>query len=240
MINPDAQINMLRSYLTSKGLDYNQVDTIADSANMDINNAILDVVTEAVEQAVNYALDIGAEEFLSDMDLLNIGGSFQIVTKSGRTDYSVDEREMLPHLLKNAKIAKDGSRYKHIPMRPSHSKVQGRSIFEDQRALQSKIDTARANIKNELNGSRMSATAVAQRFMNSVMINTPQRSKYTNRSSGAVSFRTASSKQNPKNDWVLPKKERDMTGFLVDINRNIEHSIDENIRYIIKEYEAIV
>lgn len=246
MVNPDAEINRLRSLLMSRRADFSTIDAICDAASKDINEVILDIVSNGMAEAVEYAVELGAEDFIEDMDIVNVGGSYQVITRSGKTDFSTPPMPMLPHLLKNAKVAKDGSRYRVIPVggESSGKKTMGRSIFEDQRALQGKIQVARETLRESLNAnSNQRSGEMIDKFRDMVRGNMPTRQSFYNRSHSRRAnpeFRTASSKQDPNTQWVTPAKELDMTGFLMNLNTKIQQDIVSSVMTIVNEYEKVI
>ncbi len=50
-------------------------------------------------------------------------------------------------------------------------------------------------------------------------------------------FRTVTEDMDPNTEWVIPAKEMDMTGFLMDVNRRMEDTIQEVVVYIVNSYE---
>ena len=50
-------------------------------------------------------------------------------------------------------------------------------------------------------------------------------------------FRTASEKQDPDTTWVIPAKEMDMTGYLMDMNKRIQENIYQSVAFIVESYE---
>jgi hypothetical protein len=52
-----------------------------------------------------------------------------------------------------------------------------------------------------------------------------------------VDFRTASEKQDPDTTWVIPAKEMDMTGYLMDMNKRIQDNIYQSVMFIVESYE---
>ena len=245
MVNPDAEINRLRSLLMSRRADFSTIDAVCDAASKDINEAILDIVSNGMSEAAEYATELGIDEFISDMDIVNVGGSYQVITTSGKTDFSTPPIPMLPHLLKNAKTAKDGSRYKVIPIGgESGKRTMGRSIFEDQRALQGKIQQAREALRDSLNlNQQQRSGAMIDKFRDMVRSNLPTRQSFysrTNTRRTNPEFRTASSKQDSTTQWVIPAKELDMTGFLMNLNTKIQSDISSSIMTIVSEYEKVV
>ena len=198
-------------------------------------------------EAAQYAAEIGADEFIDDVDVAEIGGSYNIITRSGQTNYSQPEVKNLPNLLKNGKVAADGSRYKVIPLNDnSSSKRMGNSIFEDQQALQSKIQAARESLRNNLRiGSSPRTNQMTERFREMIRQNMPAResffslNKVKQNSTVKPRFATASSKQDPATSWVIPARELDMTGYLMDINSRIQQNIYDTVSTIVNEYERL-
>lgn len=246
MLNPDAELNRLRWSLSNKDWLPNEVDEIVDQASTDVNNAILDVVSNAVAEATDYAIEIGADDFVEDIDVVDVGGGFQIVTKSGKTDYTKPARQMLPDLLKNAKVAEDGSRYKVIPVGARNKSVTPqKDIFSAMRATMEAQREARANLlQNNLDQRSARAQAMAKEFRNIVdqrlqMLHQrrSQRTDTGTHNTGKVDFATASSKQDPTTQWVIPEEKMDMTGYIMDMNKRIEESIYESVSFIIQSYE---
>jgi len=241
MINPDAEINGLRSYLSQRNWLQSEVEDILGLALNDINEIILDIVSTAVADATDYAIELGAEEFIEDMDIIEVGGAFMISTVSGKTDYSIPERKMLHDLLKNAKISEDGHRYKVIPIGSTETKRQPRDIFSVMRQRDSVIQEARSALNSQALESRSArAQTMASRFrsiINSKL--TAQVSPGTIEAKAKVKpeFRTVSDKQDENTQWVLPAKEMDLTGYLMDANKGIQESIRSSVLFIIESYE---
>ena len=247
MLNPDAEVNRLRNMLMSRNIDLNSVDTVCDAASSDINEAILTIVSDAMVQAAAYAAEIGADEFIDDIDLSENGGAYSIVTQSGNMDYSVPEIHNLPNLLKNGKMSKDGNIYKVIPLKDNDSdRKMGNSIFDDQQAIQSKIQAARESLRADLRlGQSQRTSLMTQRFRNMIKQNMPARKSFYNldrpkSNSGATTkFATASSKQDPTTSWVIPAKDLDMTGYVMDVNNRMQQDIQDTVVDIINAYERM-
>ena len=245
MINPRFEVDRLRQTLIFKGLDDRDATHICELAANDISVAITELVVKALDDAANMGDDLGIEDFSSQIRAVQVGSTFQIITDSGRTDFSVGEIQMLPHLLKNPKRAKDGTLYKVIPMRNKSSSKQIKSIFEAQRDQQEAQREAVAKIKqtkgtgvDALNPSTMfSGLAAAKDFI--ARKKEMQAAIEKNNETGPKEFRTATSKQNPSEMWVLPAKERDMHTVLVDINRRLEDDIQNTVQSIVRQYEEI-
>lgn len=239
MLNPDLEIDKLRWRLANSGWLPEEVDQICDDASSEINNIILDVVSNASAQAIDYAESVGADDFLSDIEIAENGPYFHIGTRSGKTDYSRSKKEMLPHLLKNAEVSKDGTRYKVIPIRDkSKSEFKpSNDMFTTMKQMQRAQDAARDSLRdNNKNNRSARANFMADQFRVSM-----RQAMSANKSSipegGPVSFRTATDKQNPDVDWVIPEKDADLTQYLSDLNRRIDETIDSSIILIIESYE---
>ena len=238
MVNPDAELNRLRWRLHDLGWSYSDVDAIIEQAEADVDQIIVDVVTDAVAKATDYAIDLGAEEFIEDMEVEEFGGFYRITTASGRTDFSEPEKKMLPHLLQNAEANPEtGIKSKVIPVGARGSK---KDIFSVMRARQSEITAKREELL--LNTARSDRAAMmAARFRDiidsSLATRRQERQAQNTRMDGSeVKFRTASSTQDPENDWVIPAKEMDMTGFLMSLNTEMQEAVNYAIPRLVNIY----
>ena len=117
MLDARSEISNLRQRLKMKNLSDAIVDSICTAASLDIGNATADILADAMSEAVQAGADVGSSEFISELQAVRSGPSFELTTSSGRTDFSEAPFPMLPRLLKNAKVAKDGSLYKVIPLK---------------------------------------------------------------------------------------------------------------------------
>lgn len=242
MINPDAEINRLRSYLGQKNWMPSEIEEILDLASRDMNEILLDIISNAVAEATDYAVDIGAEEFVEDLDVIETGGSFMISTRSGKTDYSIPERKMLNDLVKNGKTAADGSKYKVIPVGKEDTTRQPRDIFTMLRQKESILQEARRSLNEQaLDKRSVRAQHMAGHFRNVISrkleerVASVQPKKVT--TTKQVEFRTASSNQDPNTSWVIPAKELDLTGYLMDMNKRVQDSIYSSVMLIVESYE---
>src|ERR1700677_3985521 len=118
MINPKFEIERLKQTLKWKGLDDREADDISNLAAADVAEAISELTLNAMAEAIQLGEQLGIPDFSEQIRAVNTGNTVAILTDSGKTDFSWPAIEMLPHLLKNADIAKDGSRYKVIPIKP--------------------------------------------------------------------------------------------------------------------------
>jgi predicted RNA binding protein with dsRBD fold (UPF0201 family) len=236
MLNPDFELDRLRWSLEGKGWLPDEVDRIVDLAAEEINNIILDVVSNASATAISHAEIIGAQEFVFDIDIAQEGFLYFIKTKSGKTDYSIPRTENLPNLLKNGKPTKDGGKYKVIPLRDKKPKV-GLSSFETMQNQQRIQDAARTVlIENNKDNRSARANQMADQFRQELARTVSARQKHAE-AVGAVSFRTASSKQDPKSQWVIPEIDRDMTQYLLDLNDRIKDTVEDAVTVIINSYQ---
>lgn len=243
MFDPNFEIQKLRFYLQSKDISYADIDRVCDAAATDLNEVVLSVVSEAMVDAVNYAESIGADEFIEDIDIIESGGVFAITTRSGKTNYSKPEVKNLQNLLKNGKVSKDGSRYRVIPLSDSDNRQKiGKSIFEDQAILQSKIQAARDALTESMGrGSNKDTKGMVKAFRNMISSNMQSRKSFYTLSAptGKPKFRTASDKQDPNTSWVIPAKNIDMTSYLMTINSKIIDDVRSISLKVISEYERL-
>lgn len=219
----------LRSLLKSTGLSQGEISERVESAADEIRTAMHSIVENAVYEAENYGSSIGADEFLAQIRLNADSGYIEISTDSGTTDFSKPQYPMLPWLLSNAKTAKDGSRYKVIPVGGVNSNPkptpQPRNIAEGLSAMSS---------ENAPTSAMAEAMAAAFGLGASSSITQRQRPVST----AKPEFRVASSKQDPSRQWVAPAKDLDMTGTLMTLNATIRSEIDRVCDDIISKYEA--
>ena len=242
MINPDAEVNRLRSWLGGQGWMPTEINDICDLAANDINEIILDIVSNAVAEATDYAMDLGAEEFVEDMDVIESGGGFMVTTRSGKTDYSTPERKMLNDLLKNADISEDGDRYKVVPVGGKTTVTQPRDIFTVLQQRDSVLQEARQTLNQQgLEKRSAKAQTMAGHFRGIISKKLDERmAALKDRKTevrGTPEFRTVSDKQDENQSWVIPAKELDMTGYLMDMNRRVQDSVYSSVMFIVESYE---
>ena len=240
MINPDAELNRLRWRLQDAGWDYREIDDIVDDASNDINELILDIVSNGVAEATDYAQDIGAEEFIEEMDIEEAHGFFRIGTISGKLDYSTPKRQMLQDLLQGAEENPEtGIKSKVIPVgSSSKSKVPG-DIFSVMQERQARIDEARATlISNNLDKRSARANVMASRFRDILKQNlvSKRRDQEVRVPTKDIEFRTVSSEQDPETQWVYPAKELDLTGYIMDLNQRMADTMMDVVPRLIDAY----
>lgn len=244
MLDARSEIDMLRQRLRMKNLSEKIVDLICDEASRDISIATSDILADAMNEAVNVGGDVGSADFIDELKAVRTGPSFEIITDSGRTDFSEPPFPMLPKLLKNAKVAKDGSLYKVIPIKQKTTNQQ-KSVTTE--AAYENINNARRIAKEQRDADQQTnrgfsspdAMKGMDTFTAMQSINrSRQKEQRGGQSNGPViDFRTASSKQDASTQWVRPGKMRDVSGPLREINMNMHDNIDRTISDIIRQYE---
>jgi len=223
-------IERLRHSLMSSRMPNIEVQQICESAQGDINEALLTLVTNAITEAIDYAISIGADDFINDVQVIsNFDNLYQISTHSGNLDYSKEEVEMLPSLLKNAKVSQDGHRYKVIPMQKKE-KVE-HSMFS---VLQSRQDMANEN--REALRSKAGIAAAIRANLTRQTLSARAGQSESHIKTGEVQFRTATDKQDPSKSWVIPAKPADMSQYIEDLNMRISQQSYESVDSIINYY----
>jgi hypothetical protein len=234
MLNVDSEISQLKSKLTMAGYPNELVNEMAEEASSLINKMIDDSVSEAYNAAAEMGYVSGLDEFVKELRVMKMGNSFKIWTESGSTDFSDPPFPMLPKLLKNANIAKDGTKFKVIPIRDRGAMVMtSDQVTREMNAERQSISKAREN-KPYAQGDRPANFLE----MYSTQKARVDRKRQFEKQTGAVSFRTASSKQDANTQWVHPAKQADMAGVLNDINRDLEKQIDEIVSFVVSRYEV--
>jgi hypothetical protein len=240
MINPDLEINRLRTILSNRQLPNDMIEDICRDTTINISTSIETILNNAIDECILYAQSIGANDFVNTMHVSYDGNSYSIGTTTGKTDFSKERVEMLPHLLKNAKVAQDGSKYRIIPIKDKENQVPT-SIFDSMIDRQMQTQQQRSDLMqqrrdrwNNINsGARQTVSIINQDLdMTSRLLNQNQKTNTTTNN-----FKTASSKQDPHEKWVIGKQDRDMTSFLMDVNNRINNDISSIISNIIYEVE---
>jgi hypothetical protein len=168
------------------------------------------------------------------------GQAFEVVTKSGREDFSEPPFPMLPKLLKNGKTAKDGSIFKVIPLKEKSSTSSLAVTTEEAfKSINSNRETLkeqrRARIKEGKTGS-IDPFQGLDGIGPMLAASKSETKKISETQSGPVNFKTASSNQDANAKWVKPGKSADLTDKLVNINNDLQYSIDSAIEQIIRKY----
>ena len=249
MIDARSEIDRLRQRLRMKNLSEVIIDDICDEVSRDISIVTSDILADAMKEAVSVGADIGSDELIEELRAVRTGPSYEIITDSGRTDFSEPPFPMLPRLLKNAKVAKDGSLYKVIPIKKKSSNSKSKMAVTTEAAYEN-INNARRIAKeqrdadNDSNRSQMSPDAMKgmDTFAAMQSINRSRKGgqEKTNHQDGPViDFRTASSKQDASTQWVRPGKVKNVSSPIREINMNMQDNIDIAIEDIIKKHEGM-
>ena len=244
MLDANAEIDRLKQRLRMKNLSEKVCDKICDEVSRDISIATSDILADAMNQAVNAGGDIASTEFIDELKAIRGGNGFDIITASGQTDFSEPPFPMLPRLLQNAKVAKDGSLYKVIPIRMKSGKTDSRVAVTTEAAYQN-INDARYRAKEAREADKESSRSLSPDalkggdiFATMMSLNTSRtKQKRERNTEPVIAFKTASSKQDPNTQWVQPGKTKNMSGQLREINMNMHDSIDTVIKDTIRMYE---
>ena len=237
MLNVTDEVNNLKLTLSMDGVPFYIIDGIEKEVRREIATRTYDALDDAIQKAQEAGEDYRAEDFINELTAVKIGDSFRIGTDSGKTDFSTPPFPMLPKLLKNAKIAKDGSRYKVIPM------VKKGTIGLTTESAMGDLNRARADMKSMRGHKKLDPTDRGESFIG---LYNKQRSsgrttaekKHTGK--GAVDFRTASSKQDANTQWVHPGRNADMTDTLESINNSLFDEVQFIIKDVISRYKEAI
>jgi len=206
MTNKYLELFRLRDKLKSKGLSESTIENIVKQADIEIQQKMQEAMKDAMDQAIEAGVDKESAAFINE--LRPAPGAFMLETESGNTSFKEPPFPMLPNLLRNPKISKDGTLYKVIPVgKSSDSKPRiSNNIFDAQK---------------NINAKRIEES----------------RDRKSNRVSGKQEFRTATSKQSPIRDWIIPEKTKDFTEDLKSINDRLQDQLEEIIMSTIEDYE---
>ena len=248
MLDANHEIEQFKHRLRFKNLSEPVIDSICQDVAIEIMHASTDLLADAMEQAVQAGAEARSVQFISEIRAVSNGGSFMVGTESGRHDFSEPPFPMLPKLLKNAKTAQDGSRYKVVPIRDKGTKSNlGRIGVTTEAALRN-INDARKLAKeardaddytSQLTPDALSgmSTFAALQAINEVRKAFPtMREKSTE---PVTAFRTASSKQDANAKWVQPGRQANMASALHHINSQLQMDLDDAIRGIIHRHEGM-
>lgn len=241
MIDANNELDRLRQSLRFKNLSMEVIDSICDDASREISDITSDLLAQAMSDAVSFG---ESADFIQEVRAIRSGSTYSVGTESGKTDFSESPFPMLPKLLQNAKVSKDGSLYKVIPVKQKGSEPSRSAVTTD--AALSQIENARLAAKQDrTNQNRGSSSPDAMRGMDtisamqSISKNRQKTDKYPAKQAGTVvDFKTASSKQDPSTQWVHPGKKADMSGALQNINARLHDDIDSTILDVIRKYEG--
>ena len=238
MIDANTELSRLRQNLRFKNLSESVIDSICDDVSNEISNILADLLANAMSEAVQAG---GSADFIQEVTSIRSGSGFNVGTQSGKSDFSEAPFPMLPKLLQNAKVSKDGTLYKVIPVKQKGS--ISRTAVTTEAAL-ANIENARIQAKQDkTNQNRGSSSPDIMRgadtlsAMQAISKSREKTDKYLP-SNGPVQFRTATSKQDANTQWVNPGKQADMSGLLQSINANLHDEMDRAILETIRRHEG--
>ena len=234
MINPQNQLDQLRRTLQQKGLSDEDIRFLVDQAAQDISVALVDLAYDTLNSMEQLGIQTKSTEFATDLVMDISPVDINIRTFSGRSDFSEPPFPMMPRLLKNAKVAKDGSLYKVIPIQSKS--VPTNSIIEAQMALQKMNEVKRNSLKEQARAKRELPTLSTEPGL-SVRDYLAKR-KHSQQVT-ATHFRTVSSKQDPATQWVNPGKDLNFSKDIHEANAQLQQRASEIISDIIKMYEGV-
>jgi len=235
MINIGFELQQIEQSLFNQTGLYNTSRDKVDYLRNLLDSAIAGIVRDFLSQAVDHAEDLKAYDFAELVDIREMhDGVYEITTINGQTDFSVPEIKMLPHLLKNAKTSKDGTMYKVIPISDGPSTPsRSTSVFDVLKERQELLDQKRADILEKKNSLQQSIADMRSGLRGN-KANPPYQPKTRE---GETHFVTATSKQDPNVDWVIPKKDKDMTSFLSDLNHRMASELENVIASEIQSFK---
>lgn len=248
MLDPAVELSKLRDFLQRSGGWYpNEIEEVIEYASSDINEAILDIVADAVAEITDYAISLGVDEFLEDMDVVETSnGNFMITTRSGRMDYAIHRHDMKEDLLRAAETSKSGDRYKRVPVE-GRSSTGARDIFAAMQAIQQTQRERREElIKESLARRSDRARAVAGRFRSTLEQRLRKmhqvrmgalRAGGNIRPSSTKRVVTVSDKQ-PRESWTSTVEHVDLTSEILRVNQRIEQETSAAINNIIYMYQS--
>lgn len=240
MLDAVTELDRLKNSLKLKNVPEHLAQDICREASAEISDIVIDLISDAMSDAVSAGADVNSSDFIKEVMSARSGQAFQIITKSGREDFSEPPFPMLPKLLKRAQVAKDGSLFKVIPLKQKSSTSSlavtteeafkninsNRDVLKQQR--RARIQESKAGSINPFEGLEGVEPMLASSRNESKKVKETQ--------SGPVNFKTASSKQDPGSQWVKPGKKADLTDKLMNINNNLQYNIDDAINQIIRKY----
>lgn len=105
-------IKQLRDELAAMDLDDLYIDSLCREAEYDIDRDMQRVIDDVQESCDQIEKQYSG---LVRISVVNMGHGYEVIAMPA-DHVTIPEKNMLPSLLKNAKIAKDGSLYKVIPI----------------------------------------------------------------------------------------------------------------------------
>jgi hypothetical protein len=229
MTNKGLELARLKSFLENSNLDYFEINGIIEEASESIDEALDELIQVALEDVLSYADSMGAYDFLEDIYVRDNGFYKEISSTTGSFFFSKPEVKNLPNLLKGGKTAKDGTQYKVIPV----GKPNLTSSIDAMRAKQSVQQEVRKNLNSSVLEDR--ANQIGDRFRQRIE---DRMQKRRERMANQNEFRTATSKQDSNESWVIPKRDFDLTEYVDNINSDLAQSSELVIINIVDSYIA--
>lgn len=240
MLDAITELDRLKNALRLKNVPEHVAQEICTEASAEISDVVIDLIGDAMSDAVSAGADVNSSDFIKEVMSVRRGQAFEIVTKSGRQDFSEPPFPMLPKLLSNAKVAKDGSLFKVIPLK---NKSSGSSLAVTTEEAFRNINSGRETLKEQrrarIKEGKTGSVDPFEGMEGIAPMLAASRNDYTKireTQSGPVNFKTASSKQDANASWVKPAKTADLTDKLASINDNLQYNIDDAIEQIIRKY----
>lgn len=243
MVNPDFELERLRMALRAKGLSDQDVNALCARAGREISGAITDALADAVQKAIEAGQQKEADDFIQELRAVATGSDYFVTTDSGTLDFSEPPFPMMARLLRNPKVAKDGSLYKVIPVgsKPRATAQNFSSITDVQKSINDARDSAKKSFNGgnpkDVSNAAMTFSGAFAAQKAAIRDNEVKRNAYT-KNAGGANFKTVSSKQDPSKQWVQPAKDKDMTTDMADINSQLRDAIDQAIVDIVQRYEG--
>ncbi len=129
MLDMAVELDKFRQDMRLRGRPEDIISVVVEAAQTEIVQAVDAAINSHMDEARAEGLAKGVDDFVDQLRATRLGTSYNITTDSGQTDFTVPPFPMLPKLLKNAKVAKDGSLYKVIPVKQKPKK-QARTTVE--------------------------------------------------------------------------------------------------------------
>lgn len=143
------EIIRLQMKMTMNGYTLEETNYLINKIEEEVRISSYDLLNEALQKVKTQGAS--SDTFVEEVTAVRNGDSYRITTDSGRTDFSIPSFPMLPNLLKNAKVAKDGSRYKVIPI-AEKSSVKSDSIFDrPKQSVSGNVNYKTASSKQDAN-----------------------------------------------------------------------------------------
>ena len=240
----NAIVMRLYANLSQVGLDPNEIDDRCDAAAREYSSRLADLVADALNDAEQQALEMGATDFAAELTAEIIGGDVRICTDSGKIDFSTPAWSMLPGLLKNAKTSQPDNygrthRYKRIPM--GDKEPAAKNSMDASKNRQAELKAAKEEVDNQISQGGSLGTPDVSKAARSYVdafrsTRVEKHDKQKRMITGKVRWATASDDPDAKNKWMYPARDYDTAGIIMDVNNKLQLSIQELINNIMLTY----